>query len=399
MFLGLSILLLTCAVITFAFWPAFFAKVADESDEARSDFDHDLAVYRDQLNELKRETERGVISELDAEQARAEIGRRLLDAEGKARAGKGSSSAENGLNKSQTALFGLLITPIGALALYLWLGAPMMDAQPLAVRLEAERALQIAADQDSAQLRQLVARAEAHLNDNPNDGRGWDVLAPIYFRLGENEKAIDAYQRSIQINGEDARRLSGLGEAQVALTGGLIGEQSANLFKRAAALNADDGKTQFYLGLIEAQSGNLSGASTRWRAVVNNPNIDSTWKAVAQSRLDGLIALSAEQATNGNVGAPSLDDETIEAAGNMGEQDRQAMIESMVDGLSKRLIADGGSIEEWQRLIRARLVLGQTEQAAQVLQIAIDYYAGDEAKQSLMRNFADSIVLPGQERQ
>lgn len=51
-------------------------------------------------------------------------------------------------------------------------------------------------------------------------------------------------------------------------------------------------------------------------------------------------------------------------AQSMNAGDRQAMIEGMVEGLAQRLEADSSNPAEWARLIRARQVLGQTEQAA-----------------------------------
>jgi len=44
--------------------------------------------------------------------------------------------------------------------------------------------------------------------------------------------------------------------------------------------------------------------------------------------------------------------------------EQQAMIENMVSGLAERLYSEGGTPEEWARLLRARGVLGQTEALA-----------------------------------
>ena len=65
-------------------------------------------------------------------------------------------------------------------------------------------------------------RAEDHLRDNPDDGRGWDVLAPVYFRLGEVGKSETAYRNAIRLLGETPQRLSGLGETMVTAAGGIV---------------------------------------------------------------------------------------------------------------------------------------------------------------------------------
>lgn len=46
-------------------------------------------------------------------------------------------------------------------------------------------------------------------------------------------------------------------------------------------------------------------------------------------------------------------------AAQMSPEDRQAMIENMVNGLAARLYENGGTAEEWARLIRSRRNLGQ----------------------------------------
>ncbi|MEH0071966.1 hypothetical protein V6L77_19355 [Pannonibacter sp. Pt2-lr] len=77
---------------------------------------------------------------------------------------------------------------------------------------------------------------------------------------------------------------------------------------------------------------------------------------------------------------PTADD--VRAAGEMGAEDRQSMIQSMVDGLQERLDRDGGTIEEWERLIRSQLVLGAREAARETLGKARQAMTADQAAQS-----------------
>lgn len=75
---------------------------------------------------------------------------------------------------------------------------------------------------------------------------------------------------------------------------------------------------------------------------------------------------------NNNLATPPTVDATpqrgpteqdVRDAQSMNSGDRQAMIEGMVEGLAQRLGADPSNPDEWASLIRARQVLGQTEQA------------------------------------
>ena len=62
----------------------------------------------------------------------------------------------------------------------------------------------------------LIAKVEAHLAKHPEDGQGWEVIAPVYLRLGRGEEAATAYRNAIRLLGSTAARQTGLGEAILA---------------------------------------------------------------------------------------------------------------------------------------------------------------------------------------
>ena len=49
---------------------------------------------------------------------------------------------------------------------------------------------------------------------NPNDGAGWEVLAPVYARLGRFDDAVGARKKALTLNGPTAAREADLGEAE-----------------------------------------------------------------------------------------------------------------------------------------------------------------------------------------
>jgi cytochrome c-type biogenesis protein CcmI len=133
----------------------------------------EAVVYGDQLQEIDRDVASGLIGKAEAEAARSEIGRRLLavadqDAVAALRPSMPWRRAAAGL-----ALVGL---PLLAVGIYLPLGSPRLGDFPLALRSRAP---------DAAQpLEALVNQVEQHLEKNPTDGRGWNVLAPVLLRSG-----------------------------------------------------------------------------------------------------------------------------------------------------------------------------------------------------------------------
>ena len=162
MLFWILVAILTAAVAAVLLLPLLRRPVA-----AAGDASHDVEVYRDQLEELKRDEATGLIGAAEAELARAEVARRLIAAS-KAGTQDRTSPAERRNRLAQA--FVIAALPAIGLCLYIATGRPNLPAQPLAERLA----------NPGNDINILIARAENHLARNPDDGAGWDLLAPIY---------------------------------------------------------------------------------------------------------------------------------------------------------------------------------------------------------------------------
>ncbi|PYE88402.1 cytochrome c-type biogenesis protein CcmI [Phyllobacterium leguminum] len=163
---------------------------------------YDLEVYRDQMREVDADSARGLIDPQSAGEARAEIGRRILRVGTTEQSGQ---SASHGRGARWVTLLAVLFVPLISWGVYGLTGSPDLPSAPLAGRVAEKPAGDSVGD--------LIARAEAHLAQNPNDGRGWDILAPVYFRLGRFEHAVNAYRNAIRLQGETPERALGLKKA------------------------------------------------------------------------------------------------------------------------------------------------------------------------------------------
>src|SRR5262249_32469898 len=134
-----------------------------------------------------------------------------------------------------------VLLPAGALTLYLLLGSPQLPGEPLAARLAAPAA--------NRPIESLIAQVENHLERNPDDGRGWEVLAPVYMRVGRFDDAVRAWRNAIRLNGTSAVREADLGEAQVAAANGVVTEEAKAAFDRALKLDAQNVMARFYTGM------------------------------------------------------------------------------------------------------------------------------------------------------
>ncbi|MGB8529572.1 MAG: c-type cytochrome biogenesis protein CcmI, partial [Rhodoplanes sp.] len=166
--------------------------------------DGDLAVYRDQLAEVDRDLARGAIAQPEAEAARIEISRRLIAAAERTDTTHRPDAEAASRPWRMASVAALIALPLGAVALYLVLGSPELPGQPLADRLARARTGAGTTADEPTSLASLVNQVEAHLGRNPDDGRGWEVLAPAYMRLERFDDAAKARRNAIRLLGATA---------------------------------------------------------------------------------------------------------------------------------------------------------------------------------------------------
>ena len=331
----LLIALMTGAAVLAVLWP--LVRRARDPRQAS-----DVAVYKDQLEEIGRDQSFGLIAAPEAEAARVEVkSRRLrLAADGAAR-GRKSAADSPPARRRAVAAGALVLVPAGAIAIYLALGSPDLPGQPLASRVA--QAQQQGGDQSIAA---MFAKVEQHLAANPDDGRGWEVVAPIYMRLGRYDDAVKARQNVLRVLGPTAERWSDLGEALVALANGVVAPEAKEAFDNALKIDPKDVMARFYGGLAAEQDGRKDDAARIWKALAADAPPGAEWLASVQralARVDPAAAASAPPTQP----SPQQND----------------MIRAMVERLAARLKQDGSNVDGWIQLVRSYTVLGEVEKA------------------------------------
>jgi cytochrome c-type biogenesis protein CcmH len=333
--------LMTAAAVFVVIWPLGrrVQKVGGGSD---------VLVYKDQLQEIDRDRSAGLIGEAEAEAARLEVSRRLLAAaEIRTPAAPPVATQRSLQRRRVTAVAALVILAFGAPALYVARGSPNIAGEPAFARSQTPQGTQ--------QVDKLVAQVETHLAANPNDGAGWEVLAPVYMRLGRFNDAAMARKKAIALNGDTAGREADLGEAEAAAANGVVTADAKAAFERAVALDQHDPKARYFLGLAAEQDGKSGDAAAIWRALLADAPAGAPWV--------GFVRETLARATGTLAAAPGPSAEDVAAAANMSEPQRNEMVGRMVANLADRLHKTGADLDGWLRLVRAYAVLGDRDKA------------------------------------
>ena len=308
----------------------------------------DVVVYKDQLREIDRDRAANLIGETEAEAARLEVSRRLLAAADTAPATSDASAAtQRSRGYRPGAVAAVVVLALGPLGLYVALGSPNIPGEPAFARVGTPRGNESIAN--------LVSQVEAHLSRNASDGTGWELLAPIYMRLGRFDDAVEARKKALMLNGETATRDADLGEAQAAAASGVVTAEAKASFERAVASDPKDAKARYFLGLAAEQDGKPGDAAAIWRALLADAPSGAQWV--------GFVREALAKVSNEPIAGPGPSADQVAAASAMSVDERSGMVRGMVARLADRLHDNGSDVEGWLRLVRAYAVLGERDKA------------------------------------
>ncbi|WP_432444030.1 MULTISPECIES: c-type cytochrome biogenesis protein CcmI [Rhizobium] len=375
---------LTAALAVILLYPLL--RGAKAADNIRAG---EAAVYRDQLRELDRDLDGGLITPEEADYARAEIGRRLIAVS----ADEPAQTPKPARHHRFTEAFVLLVLPVLGLCLYLTTGRPDLPSQPLEARLE----------NPGNDVAVLITKAERHLAVNPDDGKGWDVLAPIYFRTMRVNDAQLAYRNAIRLLGPSPVRLDGLAETLMAVSDGVVTEEARQVLEQSLTLEPDNPRARFYIALSMEQAGRPNEARQAFETLAKQSPADAPWLPLVNEHIamNGGAKAGADPAAPGanlaapgaNLAAPGANpaapgnptQQDVAAAETMNAGDRQQMIRGMVESLDAKLSEDPNNFEGWMRLVRSYAVLNDKDRAAGALKRGLAAFPppGEQGRQLL----------------
>lgn len=363
-FIGISALL-TLLVVAWLVRPLLRKQtVAGISSEKLN-----AAIHRDQLRALEADLARGVITQQDFETTRDELQLRLLDDTESFEARPKNKTTSFWTAKRTSVAIGLSL-PVMALGLYLQLGTP-------------EAINPVAADHtQNEQLANMVNTLAARLKDNPNDSKGWVMLAKSYKAMERFEEAQQAFEKAGDIVKTDPELLLDHADVLGVLAGNSLAGRPKQLIEEALRLDPMNPMALMMDGVALYQSGDYKNAVARWKKLLDLLQPGSPDAQQVQANIDDARAKGGLSAGVSNALPPV----PAGAAAGMTPE----MINQMVDRLAARLKENPDDLAGWARLARAYKVQNRLDEA-------ITAYAKTgkllDTDPDLLTQYADALAM------
>lgn len=295
-------LVLTLITLGLLIWP--LRKNRNSVSYARQA--QNIHYAKERINELEEQLKNASITATDYEALKLEIESNLAD----------DIDLENQTNpvestidtqKSNKILVILLccLLPLGAAGFYSFVGTP----EALTAKQEAPLETKPGIDKN---IDEMLAILEKRLEEQPNDVKGWSILAKTYFQLRQYDDAKRSMLKLLELQGESAPLLTSLADVTgLANRNNYIGEPQQYL-ERALKLDPNNRQALWMLGLAATQNQDHQTALVHWNRLL--PMLTDT--PAQQSQLEELISQGQAKIGNGSLALTPSESKPKMADGN-----------------------------------------------------------------------------------
>ena len=238
----------------------------------------------------------------------------------------------------------------------------------------------------------MMSALEARMKRSPDDVGGWRMLGWSYMRVGRYAEAVDAYRAMMRLSPGTAEDESGLGEAVTRAAGGVVTPAATEAFRKAVASQPREPRARYYLALAKEQQGDRAGAMRDWIDLLRGAPADAPWVPEVRTFVEQVARADGEDIERR---LPPVSASSSSSAAASTADPSRAMIEAMVDGLDKRLQSHPDDTAGWVRLLRSRMVLGESDRAARSYRRAWRALADQPAQQDQVQAAARALGVPG----
>jgi cytochrome c-type biogenesis protein CcmH len=250
-------------------------------------------VIKEQLEEVEADLRAGKLDQTQFDAARQDLERELLyDLD--VTDGTQAPTPERG-GRWLTLLL-IPAIPLCAVLLYQLMGsAELIDR----VQQAQTSPSQPAQSQSVASIEEMVSVLAARLQQQPDDVKGWVMLARSYSIMKRYSEAAAAYKNVLRLGGEEAGLLTDYADATVMANGGIFTDESGALLTRALQLDPDNVKGLWLAGHWKNQSGAQTEALDYWQQAAARLPVGSEDAAVIAQQItevQGQLGITTEPA-------------------------------------------------------------------------------------------------------
>lgn len=403
---AIAMTLLTAAAIALPIWRGREGEAPSAA--------YDLEVYRAQLAEVEKDLERGIVTEDEAQRVKTEVSRRILEADKKLQAQQAAGDAPRNVSYVAIGAIGVVVV-LGTILMYRQIGAPGYPDLPLQARMDAseQRLENRPAQADMVVARpipndlpagyaDLVAQLKAAVAQNPDDPEGQRMLVGHSVNIGDFPAAYAAQGRLIDLLGDaaTAEDYAVLADLMIVGANGYVSPEAEAALVQALNRDNQNEIALFYSGLLYSQNDRADLTFRIWKALLEKGDPDAPWQDAIRAQIDEIAwRAGVDDYTpppRATTSAPMLTGPTaedVEAAEDMTPEERAEMINNMVMQLESRLASEGGTAQEWARLIQVLVVQGNREHAADILGEARQVFAGRDEDLAVINQAATASGL------
>jgi|GEM_PF-19128 len=244
------------------------------------------SVYRDQLRELDNELAAGRISDVEYQNNRSELERRVLE--------------DEVVKPTQTfaplnrwpALVAALFVPLLAGGIYYAIGSvDGLDPSKTAAVVEESHSA------ETAQIEGMVAKLAQRLEEQPNDVNGWVMLARSYGYMERFKESSVAYERALALMPKDAQLMVDYADTLAMANGRNLSGEPEKLILKALKLDPKNLKALAMAGTIAFDKQDYKTAIARWQKIIEIVPPESEIAQSLSNSIDEAKRLSGQPVT------------------------------------------------------------------------------------------------------
>ena len=295
---------MTVLVLGLLLWPLLKRTAAAVTGEQEKT----LSIFRQQFAELGQDRANGVLTDELYEQARRELERRLLEETGATETTP--TMARRQVNSRPVALALAIIIPTVSGLLYWELGNPLAMTQSDEPALSGQGTAE-GAHQSPDGLAAMVERLQQKMEENPNDGVGWGMLARSYMAMGRHADAVPIYEKAVKLIPNDAQLLVDYADALGVLHGRKLDGKPEVLIQQALKIDPRNVKALMLAGTVAFNRKNFARAAKDWEQARANLPADTDPEMTQQ--LMAAIAEAQSQLGGGQTTMPASTEPAVPA--------------------------------------------------------------------------------------